>query len=84
MVRISVSELRSLVCNSLRGHGYDEEEVAKISDVLLYAQLRGNNQGVIKLVGTYLVTFEKLLLKIDTHDTQCDFIYIHTSSFLSC
>ena len=51
MVRISVSELGSLVSDALRGHGYDEDEVATISEVLLHAQLRGNNQGVIKLVG---------------------------------
>jgi LDH2 family malate/lactate/ureidoglycolate dehydrogenase len=35
----------------VRSYGYSEEEVRVISEVLLYAQLRGNNQGVVKLIG---------------------------------
>ncbi|GBF88229.1 cystathionine beta-lyase [Raphidocelis subcapitata] len=48
-VYIPVSELRSLVAQSLAALGYNSDEIATLSEVLLYAQLRGNNQGVIKI-----------------------------------
>eukprot|EP01083_Nonionella_stella_P014875 41656_1 len=49
--RISIDRLAILVRTSLKNHGFSPSEIPLISDVLLYAQLRGNNQGVIKLVG---------------------------------
>jgi LDH2 family malate/lactate/ureidoglycolate dehydrogenase len=50
-MKISISELETLTARAVRSYGYSEEEVRVISDVLLYAQLRGNNQGVVKLIG---------------------------------
>jgi L-2-hydroxycarboxylate dehydrogenase (NAD+) len=50
-MKISISELEDLTARAVRSYGYSEEEVKVISDVLLYAQLRGNNQGVVKLIG---------------------------------
>jgi LDH2 family malate/lactate/ureidoglycolate dehydrogenase len=50
-MKISVSELEDLTARAVRSFGYNDEEVRVISDVLLYAQLRGNNQGVAKLIG---------------------------------
>lgn len=50
-MKISIGELEALTANGVRSFGYSEEEVRVISDVLLYAQLRGNNQGVVKLIG---------------------------------
>jgi L-2-hydroxycarboxylate dehydrogenase (NAD+) len=50
-MKISISELEDLTVRAVRSYGYGEEEVRVISDVLLYAQLRGNNQGVVKLIG---------------------------------
>jgi L-2-hydroxycarboxylate dehydrogenase (NAD+) len=50
-MKISISELEDLTARAVRSYGYSEEEVRVISDVLLYAQLRGNNQGVVKLIG---------------------------------
>jgi L-2-hydroxycarboxylate dehydrogenase (NAD+) len=50
-MKISISELEDLTARAVRSYGYGEEEVRVISDVLLYAQLRGNNQGVVKLIG---------------------------------
>jgi L-2-hydroxycarboxylate dehydrogenase (NAD+) len=50
-MKISISELEELTTRAVRSYGYGEEEVRVISDVLLYAQLRGNNQGVVKLIG---------------------------------
>ena len=50
-MKISISELEDLTARAVRSYGYSDEEVRVISDVLLYAQLRGNNQGVVKLIG---------------------------------
>jgi len=50
-MKISISELEDLTARAVRSYGYTDEEVQVISDVLLYAQLRGNNQGVVKLIG---------------------------------
>lgn len=51
---ISVTELRSLCQKILTKLGYPETEATLVLDVLLYAQLRGNNQGVVKLIGASL------------------------------
>ena len=48
---ISISELRDLTTKAIAGFGYNAEETAAIREILLYAQLRGNNQGVVKLIG---------------------------------
>lgn len=50
-MKISISELEDLTARAVRSYGYGEEETRVISEVLLYAQLRGNNQGVVKLIG---------------------------------
>lgn len=50
-MKISIRELEELTAAAVRSYGYDENEVIVISDVLLYAQLRDNNQGVVKLIG---------------------------------
>lgn len=48
-VYIPISELKELCTKSLSTLGYSTEETAVLLDVLLYAQLRGNNQGIIKI-----------------------------------
>jgi LDH2 family malate/lactate/ureidoglycolate dehydrogenase len=50
-MKISVVELEKLVEAALTKLGYTPQEVDLISNVLMYAQLRGNNQGVVKLTG---------------------------------
>ncbi len=50
-MKIKVEELKNLAKKAIVHYGYTEEETNQILDVLLYAQLRGNNQGVIKLIG---------------------------------
>jgi L-2-hydroxycarboxylate dehydrogenase (NAD+) len=50
-MKISITELRDLTTKAIAGFGYNEEETAAIREILLYAQLRGNNQGVVKLIG---------------------------------
>ncbi|OGC50351.1 hypothetical protein A2716_04050 [candidate division WWE3 bacterium RIFCSPHIGHO2_01_FULL_40_23] len=50
-MKIKLSKLESLTKKALKKYGYTTKEVKIIKDVLLYAQLRGNNQGVVKLIG---------------------------------
>ncbi len=50
-MKISVDELGKLTADALKNQGYNENEISVISEILLYAQLRGNNQGVVKLIG---------------------------------
>jgi L-2-hydroxycarboxylate dehydrogenase (NAD+) len=50
-MKITIKELENLTGRAVRKYGYNEEETRIIGEVLLYAQLRGNNQGVVKLIG---------------------------------
>jgi L-2-hydroxycarboxylate dehydrogenase (NAD+) len=50
-MKIELKELEELTTRALKNYGYDDTETATIRDMLLYAQLRGNNQGVVKLIG---------------------------------
>jgi L-2-hydroxycarboxylate dehydrogenase (NAD+) len=50
-MKIELKELEALTDKALKNYGYDEAETATIREMLLYAQLRGNNQGVVKLIG---------------------------------
>lgn len=51
-MRVKLDELKTLTKKALLKYGYSEEEAGIIQEVLLYAQLRGNNQGVVKLTGS--------------------------------
>lgn len=50
-MKIKVEELKQLTGKAILNYGYAGEEAKVIQEVLLYAQLRGNNQGVVKLIG---------------------------------
>ena len=50
-MKIKISDLETLTEKALTKQGYDDGETKIIKSVLLYAQLRGNNQGVVKLIG---------------------------------
>jgi L-2-hydroxycarboxylate dehydrogenase (NAD+) len=50
-MKITVGELEDLTARAVKAYGYNDDEVRIISEVLLYAQLRDNNQGVVKLIG---------------------------------
>lgn len=50
-MKIKVTDLEVLTEKALSKQGYSKEESKVIKKVLLYAQLRGNNQGVVKLIG---------------------------------
>ena len=49
-MKISIKELEELTRKAVKKYGYSDKEVQVITDVLLYAQLRDNNQGVVKLI----------------------------------
>jgi L-2-hydroxycarboxylate dehydrogenase (NAD+) len=49
-MKIPIEELKDLTCRAVQNYGYRENEVQIITDVLLYAQMRDNNQGVVKLI----------------------------------
>lgn len=50
-MKVKLDELKDLTKKAILKYGYSEEEAKVIQDVLLYAQLRGNNQGIVKLIG---------------------------------
>lgn len=50
-MKVKYADLAELTRKAIRTYGYNEQEVESILDVLMYAQLRGNNQGIVKLIG---------------------------------
>jgi LDH2 family malate/lactate/ureidoglycolate dehydrogenase len=50
-MNIKVTELVEITHKAILHYGFNEQEASAIEDILLYAQLRGNNQGVVKLIG---------------------------------
>jgi len=50
-MKIKVSELKNLSKRALSKYGYTDKESSIILDMLMYAQLRGNDQGIVKLIG---------------------------------
>jgi LDH2 family malate/lactate/ureidoglycolate dehydrogenase len=41
----SIAEVRELTRLALVASGYSEEDAVIVTDILMYAELRGNNQG---------------------------------------
>ncbi len=50
-MKVPIEALRSATRRAIAAGGYNEADTEIILDVILYAQLRGNNQNVIKLLG---------------------------------
>ena len=50
-MNIPLGELYQLSQKAILKYGYSEEETQIILDMLMYAQLRGNDQGIVKLIG---------------------------------
>ncbi|MBN1162188.1 Ldh family oxidoreductase [Patescibacteria group bacterium] len=50
-MKIKIKELESISKKALSKYGYNKEESEIILGMLMYAQLRGNNQGIVKLIG---------------------------------
>jgi L-2-hydroxycarboxylate dehydrogenase (NAD+) len=49
-MKISIEELKDLTYRTVKNYGYRDKEIQIITDVLLYAQMRDNNQGIVKLI----------------------------------
>jgi len=58
-VKISIQELTTLSAKAISKYGYSEEEAAIILDMLMYAQMRGNDQGIVKLIGNGIPKHKK-------------------------
>lgn len=50
-MEVTISELQKLGLQALKKYNHSPEDAKAILDVLMYAQLRGNNQGLVKLIG---------------------------------
>lgn len=48
-MKVKVTELKEKVIAGVQKLGYQGEDAQVIADVLLYAQMRGNNQGITKI-----------------------------------
>jgi len=51
-MKVSLDELERTTKRAILTFGYTDSEADVILSVLMYAQLRGNNQGVVKLIGS--------------------------------
>lgn len=50
-MKVKINELKQLAHKIIKNYGYADKETKTILEVLMYAQLRGNNQGLVKLIG---------------------------------
>ncbi|OGC49534.1 hypothetical protein A3F07_04670 [candidate division WWE3 bacterium RIFCSPHIGHO2_12_FULL_38_15] len=50
-MKIKIIFLERLIKKALKKYGYTPKEIKTIKNILQYAQLRGNNQGIVKLIG---------------------------------
>ncbi len=58
-MKVKLQELKDVTLKAIKHYGYSDAEAAVILDVLMYAQLRGNNQGIVKLIGKGIPKNEK-------------------------
>ncbi|MCA9380702.1 Ldh family oxidoreductase [Candidatus Dojkabacteria bacterium] len=57
-MKVKVSELEKTTLAAVKKYGYTDTEAEIIKNILMYAQLRGNNQGVVKLIGNGIPRIE--------------------------
>lgn len=50
-MKVKISDLKKLARKAILNYGYNPQEAKVILEILFYAQLRGNNQNVVKLIG---------------------------------
>ncbi len=53
-MKVSIEELRSVTRRAIAAQGFDAADTEIVLEIIMYAQLRGNNQNVIKLLGAGL------------------------------
>jgi LDH2 family malate/lactate/ureidoglycolate dehydrogenase len=68
-MKISIQELKKLSKKAISKYGYSEEEATIVLDMLMYAQMRGNNQGIVKLIGEGIPKNEKAQTPIIEKET---------------
>lgn len=54
-IPVAIPALRSMIISRLQRIGYSAVDAAIIGDALMHAELRGNNQGLIKLISGALI-----------------------------
>jgi len=69
-MKIKVSELKDLSKKAILKYGYTNQEASIILDMLMYAQLRGNDQGIVKLIGKGIPKSEKAQKPTVEKETQ--------------
>ena len=50
-MKVAIDQLRDVTRRAIAAQGYDPADTETVLDIIMYAQLRGNNQNVIKLLG---------------------------------
>ncbi len=50
-MKVAIDELRDVTRRAIAAQGFDQADTEVMLDIIMYAQLRGNNQNVIKLLG---------------------------------
>lgn len=69
-VNVQLDDLKRVTLQVLYRSGYPPDEAEIILNILMYAQLRGNNQGIVKLIGVGMPR-DKACKPISTvHDTK--------------
>ncbi len=58
-MKLSIKELRDLSKRAILKYGYSEADTHVILEMLMYAQLRGNDQGIVKLIGDGMPRHDK-------------------------
>jgi L-2-hydroxycarboxylate dehydrogenase (NAD+) len=53
-MKVSIDALKAVARQAIMNQGYSSEDTDTILEIIMYAQLRGNNQNVIKLIGAGL------------------------------
>ena len=53
-MKVSIEELRSVTRRAIAAQGFGAADTEIVLEIIMYAQLRGNNQNVIKLLGAGL------------------------------
>ena len=50
-MKVSIDELRAVTRRAIAAQGFGPADAEVVLEIIMYAQLRGNNQNVIKLLG---------------------------------
>lgn len=50
-MKVAIDQLRDVTRRAIVAQGYEQADTETVLDIIMYAQLRGNNQNVIKLLG---------------------------------